>query len=104
MEKEVAIDPEMLGKVFESMLEVKDRKSKGEFYTPRPVTEFVVEMVEPKINERILDFACGTGGFLTCTIEHFEKTNQINGADDIEKIQKNIKGIEKKQLPYGLVL
>lgn len=91
--------------IYESMLlEMQSAGDSGEFYTPRPVTEFVVEMVDPKIDERILDFACGTGGFLTCTIEHFENTNQINGADDVEKIQKNIQGIEKKQLPYALCM
>ncbi len=91
--------------IYESMLlEMQSAGDSGEFYTPRPVTEFVVEMVDPKIDERILDFACGTGGFLTCAIEHFENTNQINGADDVEKIQKNIQGIEKKQLPYALCM
>lgn len=91
--------------IYEGMLlEMQSAGSSGEFYTPRPVTEFVVEMVDPKVNERVLDFACGTGGFLTCTIEHFENTNQITGADDVEKIQKNIQGIEKKQLPYALCM
>lgn len=91
--------------IYESMLlEMQSAGDSGEFYTPRPVTEFVVEMIDPKIDERILDFACGTGGFLTCAIEHFENTNQINGADDVEKIQKNIQGIEKKQLPYALCM
>lgn len=91
--------------IYESMLaELQSAGSAGEFYTPRPVTEFVVEMVDPKVNERILDFACGTGGFLTCAIEHFEKTGQIETADDVESIQKNIQGIEKKQLPYALCM
>ena len=91
--------------IYESMLsELQSAGSAGEFYTPRPVTEFVVEMVDPKINERVLDFACGTGGFLTCTIEHFEKTGQINTADDVESIEKNVQGIEKKQLPYALCM
>lgn len=91
--------------IYESMLaELQSAGSAGEFYTPRPVTEFVVEMVDPKVNERILDFACGTGGFLTCAIEHFEKTGQIETADDVESVQKNIQGIEKKQLPYALCM
>ncbi len=91
--------------IYESMLaELQSAGSAGEFYTPRPVTEFVVEMVDPKVNERILDFACGTGGFLTCAIEHFENTNQIQTSDDVENIQKNIQGIEKKQLPYALAM
>lgn len=91
--------------IYESMLaELQSAGSAGEFYTPRPVTEFVVEMVAPKVNERILDFACGTGGFLTCAIEHFERTDQIQTSDDVESIQKNIQGIEKKQLPYALCM
>lgn len=91
--------------IYESMLsELQSAGSAGEFYTPRPVTEFVVEMVDPKVNERVLDFACGTGGFLTCAIEHYEKTGQINTADDVESIEKNIQGIEKKQLPYTLCM
>lgn len=91
--------------IYESMLaELQSAGSAGEFYTPRPVTEFVVEMVNPQVNERILDFACGTGGFLTCAIEHFERTNQIQTSDAIENIEKNIQGIEKKQLPYALCM
>ena len=43
MEREVAIDPEMLGKVFENLLEVKDRKSKGAFYTPREIVHYMCQ-------------------------------------------------------------
>lgn len=92
-------------KLYEDMLlEMQSAGDSGEFYTPRPVTEFVVEMVNPKVNERVLDFACGTGGFLTCAIEHYEKTEQIKSSEDVELIQKNIQGIEKKQLPYALCM
>ncbi|MDD4795750.1 MAG: N-6 DNA methylase [Bacilli bacterium] len=52
----------------------------------------------------MIDFACGTGGFLTCAIEHYEKTEQIKSSEDVELIQKNIQGIEKKQLPYALCM
>lgn len=91
--------------IYEDMLaELQSAGDAGEFYTPRPVTEFVVEMVNPKINERILDFACGTGGFLTSTIQHFENTDQIKKSEDILLVQKNILGIEKKQLPYALCM
>lgn len=91
--------------IYEGMLsELQSAGSAGEFYTPRPVTEFVVEMVNPQVNERVLDFACGTGGFLTCAIEHYEKTEQIKSSEDVELIQKNIQGIEKKQLPYALCM
>lgn len=92
-------------KLYEDMLlEMQSAGDSGEFYTPRPVTEFVVEMVNPQVNERVLDFACGTGGFLTCAIEHYEKTEQIKSSEDVELIQKNIQGIEKKQLPYALCM
>ncbi len=91
--------------IYENMLlELQSAGDAGEFYTPRPVTDFVVEMVNPKIDERILDFACGTGGFLTSTIEHFERTSQIQNSEDILKVQKNLLGIEKKQLPYALCM
>jgi len=43
IEKEVAVDPEMLGKVFENLLEVKDRKSKGAFYTPREIVHYMCQ-------------------------------------------------------------
>src|SRR5574344_1882501 len=43
MEREVAIDPEMLGKVFENLLDVKDRKSKGAFYTPREIVHYMCQ-------------------------------------------------------------
>lgn len=43
LEKEVAVDPEMLGKVFENLLEVKDRKSKGTFYTPREIVHYMCQ-------------------------------------------------------------
>lgn len=51
LEKEVAVDPEMLGKVFENLLEVKDRKSKGTFYTPREIVHFMCQ-------ESLIAFLC----------------------------------------------
>lgn len=60
LEKEVAVDPEMLGKVFENLLEVNDRKSSGTFYTPRSVVyymcrESIVRYLEPHIQHVITD-------------------------------------------------
>lgn len=98
-------DRHQFNDIYETMLrELQSAGNAGEFYTPRPVTQFVVDMIQPKINERILDFACGTGGFLTCTLDYFERTNQIGSADDMLKIQNNLKGIEKKQLPHALCM
>ena len=57
LDKEVAVDPEMLGKVFENLLEVKDRKSKGNYYTPREIVHYMCQ--ESLIN--YLDTAINTG-------------------------------------------
>ncbi|MDP2919432.1 MAG: hypothetical protein Q8O43_04345 [Dehalococcoidia bacterium] len=57
LDKEVAVDPEMLGKVFENLLEVKDRKSKGTYYTPREIVHYMCQ--ESLIN--YLDTAVNTG-------------------------------------------
>ena len=79
--------------LYEGML--KDLQSAGragEYYTPRAVTNFVVEKVDPKLGEIILDPACGTGGFLTSTIAHFGK---IQTTDDWNILQTSIKGWEK---------
>lgn len=59
------------GDMYEQLLrDLQGAGNAGEFYTPRPVTEFMVRMVDPKLDEKVMDLACGTGGFLTCTIEH----------------------------------
>lgn len=88
--------------LYEGML--KDLQSAGragEFYTPRPVTNFIVEKVDPKLGESVLDPACGTGGFLTSTINHFGKVTSI---DELELLQKSVQGWEKKPLPYLLAV
>lgn len=72
----------------------------GEFYTPRAVTQFMVDQVNPQLGERVLDPACGTGGFLACAIEHLKA--QRKRADDDIVLQNAITGVEKKQLPHLL--
>jgi len=72
----------------------------GEYYTPRAVTQFMVDMVNPLLGERVLDPACGTGGFLTCSIEHMR--NQVKTPDDESLLQKSVLGVEKKPLPHLL--
>src|SRR5574341_1081550 len=72
-----------------------------EFYTPRPVIRFMVEVIDPKLGESILDPACGTGGFLVETFEHLKK--QCKRAEDFKKLQKeSIFGADAKPLPYLL--
>ena len=75
----------------------------GEFYTPRAVTKFIVNRVAPRLDETVLDPACGTGGFLTCAIEH-KRENYVNTAEDEETLQASIRGVDKKSLPYMLCI
>ncbi|WP_186133560.1 type I restriction-modification system subunit M [Burkholderia gladioli] len=72
----------------------------GEFYTPRAVTQFMVDQLNPRLGERVLDPACGTGGFLACSIEHLK--SQRKHVDDDVVLQNSILGVEKKQLPHLL--
>jgi type I restriction enzyme M protein len=92
-----------LSHLYESMLkEMRDAAGdSGEFYTPRPVVQFIVSVIDPKIGETILDPACGTGGFLVATFEHLKQ--QEKTSKDYERIQKgSIFGGEAKSLPYLL--
>ncbi len=95
-----------LGAIYEQILnDLRSAGNAGEFYTPRAITEFMVQMVNPSLKKRevILDPACGTGGFLTATIDHFEKQlNKRSSAEDRRAIADCIRGIEKKQLPHLL--
>ena len=72
----------------------------GEFYTPRPVIRFIVQQVDPKLGERVLDPACGTGGFLVEALEH--QRPQVESVEQWRELQANLRGIEKKPLPYLL--
>lgn len=76
------------------------QKNNGEFYTPRAITSFVVDKVDPKIGEKVADFACGTGGFLVDALHHVE--NAGIKVEDLSKLQHSFYGAEKKQLPYML--
>src|SRR5207244_580286 len=71
--------------------------------TTRAVTRFAVEMIDPKLGETVLDPACGTGGFLTCAIEHVRK-RYVKSVEDDEKLQRSILGVDKKQLPHLLAV
>ena len=97
-----ASDRHDFGDVYEKVLsDLQNAGNAGEFYTPRAVTQFIVDQVDPKLEEIILDPACGTGGFLTCAIEHVRK-KYVKDADDEETLQASIRGVEKKPLPHLL--
>lgn len=94
-------DRHLFNDIYEQLLQsLQSAGNAGEFYTPRPVTNFIVEMVNPQIGEKVLDPANGTGGFLTCSIEHLRP--QVKTKEDAENLKNNILGIEKKPLPYQL--
>ena len=91
------------GEIYESILrELQSAGSSGEFYTPRAVTDFMAQMIQPQIGEEMADFACGTGGFLTSWLSELEK--RIKSTEDQEKYDNSIYGIEKKQFPYMLCI
>ena len=90
------------GDMYEQLLrDLQTAGNAGEFYTPRPVTAFMVRMVDPKLEERVLDPACGTGGFLTCTIEH-KRSRYVKTPEDERALQASLFGVEKKPLPHLL--
>lgn len=91
------------GEIYESILkELQSAGSAGEFYTPRAVTDFMAQMIQPKIGETVADFACGTGGFLTSWLKVLQK--QVKSTADAKKYGESIYGIEKKQFPYMLCI
>ena len=91
------------GDIYESILkELQSAGSSGEFYTPRAVTDFMAKMINPQIGEKVADFACGTGGFLTSWLNELKE--KIETTEDQEKYATSIYGIEKKPFPYTLCI
>lgn len=87
--------------IYEEILQgLAAKKDTGEFYTPRAVTQFIIDMVNPKLGEKIADPACGTGGFLVCAVEHLKK--QVKNVADQKTLQDTITGTELKPLPFML--
>jgi len=94
-------DRHTFGDIYEQILkDLQSAGNAGEFYTPRAVTQFMVDMLNPQLGEMVLDPACGTGGFLSCAIEHLRE--QIKNDKDWDKLQAHINGVEKKALPHLL--
>ena len=91
------------GEIYESILrELQSAGSAGEFYTPRAVTDFMAQMIAPQIGEKVADFACGTGGFLTSWLKALEP--QATDTTKRQLYDESIFGIEKKQFPYMLCI
>ena len=96
-------DRHMFGDIYEKLLkDLQSAGNAGEFYTPRAVTEFIIDRLNPRLGESFLDPATGTGGFITCLIRHLRK--QAKTAGDERLIQDCFAGVEKKHLPHILCL
>ena len=91
------------GEIYETILkELQSAGSAGEFYTPRAVTDFMAQMIKPKIGEKMADFACGTGGLITSWLKELDK--QVKTTEDKEAYGASVYGMEKKQFPYMLCI
>lgn len=96
-------DRHLFNDIYEKILaDLQSAGNAGEYYTPRAVTQFIVDMIDPQLGESILDPACGTGGFLTCAIDHLKK--QETTVEDRNRLIENIHGVEKKPLPHMLAV
>lgn len=95
-----------LGDIYEQILnDLRSAGNAGEFYTPRAITTVMVQLVNPRLSKQevVMDPACGTGGFLTATIDHLRGQLPKNASEaDYKAIERSIIGFEKKQLPYLL--
>jgi len=96
-------DRHLFNDIYEKILaDLQSAGNAGEYYTPRAVTQFMVDIINPQLGESVLDPACGTGGFLTNTIEHLKK--QIKTGNDNDILTAAIFGVEKKPLPHMLAV
>ena len=96
-------DRHAINDIYETILrDLQSAGNAGEYYTPRVLTDFIIEMLNPQIGEKIADFACGTGGFLVSALKHLEK--QIKTVEDRRIVQSSLFGIEKKPLPHLLCM
>jgi type I restriction enzyme M protein len=97
-------DKHVFGNIYESILqELRDAGNKGEYYTPRAVTQLMTQMTNPKLGEKVLDPAAGTGGFLTAAIDHV-KENEVKTVEHQDILQNTFTGWELKPVAYVLGL
>ena len=96
-----AADRHTFGDIYEGILkDLQSAGNAGEFYTPRALTDFIVQMLNPRLGEQMGDFSSGTGGFLTSTLAHLEA--QCHTPQDEQLWQNSVRGKEWKPLPYLL--
>ena len=94
-------DKQVFGQIYETFLsELQSAGTLGEFYTPRAITELLAELTDPKAGEKVLDPACGTGGYLTAALEHLKA--KASTVAERDAMQHDVMGWEYKPLPYLL--
>ncbi|MEX3007200.1 N-6 DNA methylase [Hoeflea sp. TYP-13] len=94
-------DRHTFGDIYEKILkDLQSAGNAGEFYTPRAITRLIIDQLNPQLDEIVFDPACGTGGFLSCTIDH--KQQFVQTSEDRETLSRTIRGVEKKSLPFDL--
>jgi type I restriction enzyme M protein len=90
------------GDIYEQILnDLQSAGNAGEYYTPRAVTAFMVDRIDPRPGELLLDPACGTGGFLTCALRHM-RDRYVKKPEHEQMMQGALRAVEKKQLPHML--
>jgi type I restriction enzyme M protein len=90
------------GDIYEQLLnDLQAAGNAGEFYTPRAITAFMVDRIDPKPGEILFDPSCGTGGFLTCSIRHI-RDRYVTKVEDEQALQAALRAVELKQLPHML--
>src|SRR5688572_30744696 len=97
-------DRRHFGEIYEQILnDLQSAGNAGEYYTPRAVTAFMVDRIDPRPGETLFDPACGTGGFLTCSIRHM-RDRYVKKTTDEWEMQNTLRAVEKKQLPHMLCI
>jgi type I restriction enzyme M protein len=97
------VERQHFGEIYEQILnDLQSAGNAGEYYTPRAVTAFMAERIDPRPGQILFDPACGTGGFLTCAIRHMRDRRYVKGPADERRMQEGLRATEKKQLPHML--
>ena len=90
------------GDIYEQILnDLQSAGNAGEYYTPRAVTAFMVDRIDPRPGETLFDPACGTGGFLSCALRHMRQ-RYVKRPEDETALQAALRAVEKKPLPHML--
>lgn len=87
-------DLEVMDAAFEYLVNPEQKGQKGQYFTPRPVVRMAVRMLDPEDGERIIDPACGSGGFLIHSLLHVRDANQWNGTESYRYANENLFGVD----------